>query len=124
MDFLCRKEHVHTECRTIDRDGYGWMLYSGGICQPQVSSSITARRDTYQALSRIYDSLLTRLSNGDDLERSLSTFSNEMVTASMILGCCCCWSCPIFRAYASQGLATPDSLVLVDELGRGTSPQV
>ena len=99
LDFLCRQEHIHTECRTINRDGYGWMLYSGRICELQVSSSIAERWDTYQASCRIYDSLLTRLSNGDDLERSLSTFSNEMVTASMILGCPC-WSCTIFRAYA------------------------
>ncbi|KAG8805523.1 MutS protein msh4, partial [Serendipita sp. 399] len=54
---------------------------------------------------KLYDSLLTRLSNEDDFERSLSTFSHEMVTSSMILG-----------------LSTKDSLVLVDELGRGTSP--
>ena len=32
IDFLCRQKHVHTECRTINRDGYGWMLYSGRIC--------------------------------------------------------------------------------------------
>ncbi|CCA72140.1 related to MSH4-meiosis-specific protein [Serendipita indica DSM 11827] len=50
---------------------------------------------------KFFDSLLSRLSNEDDLERSLSTFSNEMITASMILG----------------------SRVLIDELGRGTSPQ-
>lgn len=35
---------------------------------------------------KFFDSLLSRLSNEDDLERSLSTFSNEMITASMILG--------------------------------------
>ncbi|KAG6874127.1 hypothetical protein C0995_005543 [Termitomyces sp. Mi166 len=45
---------------------------------------------------RIHDALLTRLSNDDDLEKSLSTFAS---------------------------LATPNSLVLVDELGRGTSPR-
>ncbi|KIM21051.1 hypothetical protein M408DRAFT_81053 [Serendipita vermifera MAFF 305830] len=55
---------------------------------------------------KVFDALLTRLSNEDDFERSLSTFSNEMVTSSMILG-----------------LATKESLVLVDELGRGTSSQ-
>ena len=54
---------------------------------------------------RIHDSLLARLSNDDDLERNLSTFSNEMASAAMILG-----------------LATSDSLVIIDELGRGTSP--
>lgn len=39
------------------------------------------------------------------MERNLSTFANEMSTSAMILG-----------------LATDRSLVLVDELGRGTSP--
>lgn len=56
-------------------------------------------------LGRLFDSLLTRLSNEDDFERSLSTFSNEMATSSMIIG-----------------LSTNNSLVLIDELGRGTSP--
>ncbi|KAJ3753257.1 muts domain V-domain-containing protein [Lentinula raphanica] len=55
---------------------------------------------------RIHDTLLTRLSNDDDLEKSLSTFASEMATSAMILG-----------------LATDRSLVLVDELGRGTSPR-
>ncbi|KAI6043781.1 muts domain V-domain-containing protein [Pisolithus marmoratus] len=53
---------------------------------------------------RIHDALLTRLSNDDDIERSLSTFASEMATSAMILG-----------------LATSKTLVLVDELGRGTS---
>ncbi|KAG5337155.1 hypothetical protein C0989_010488 [Termitomyces sp. Mn162] len=55
---------------------------------------------------RIHDALLTRLSNDDDLEKSLSTFASEMASSAMIIG-----------------LATPNSLVLVDELGRGTSPR-
>ncbi|PIL30771.1 hypothetical protein GSI_06939 [Ganoderma sinense ZZ0214-1] len=53
---------------------------------------------------RIYDHLLTRLSNDDDLEKNLSTFANEMASTAMILG-----------------LATENSLVLIDEMGRGTS---
>ncbi|KAL1755189.1 muts domain V-domain-containing protein [Schizophyllum commune] len=55
---------------------------------------------------RIHDALLTRLSNDDDIERSLSTFASEMATSTMILG-----------------LATPKCLILLDELGRGTSPR-
>ncbi|KAJ7054753.1 muts domain V-domain-containing protein [Mycena amicta] len=55
---------------------------------------------------RLHDALLSRLSNDDDMERSLSTFASEMATSAMILG-----------------LATPRSLVLIDELGRGTSPR-
>ncbi|KAJ8088885.1 MutS protein msh4 [Marasmius tenuissimus] len=55
---------------------------------------------------KIHDALLTRLSNDDDMEKGLSTFASEMATSAMILG-----------------LATPKTLVLVDELGRGTSPR-
>ncbi|KAF7307828.1 MutS 4 [Mycena kentingensis (nom. inval.)] len=55
---------------------------------------------------RLHDALLSRLSNDDDIERSLSTFASEMATSAMILG-----------------LATPRSLVIIDELGRGTSPR-
>lgn len=55
---------------------------------------------------RIHDAILTRLSNDDDMEKNLSTFASEMTTSAMILG-----------------LATQKSLVLVDELGRGTSPR-
>ncbi|KAF8588523.1 hypothetical protein K439DRAFT_1406319 [Ramaria rubella] len=55
---------------------------------------------------RVHDALLTRLSNDDDMERSLSTFANEMASSAMILG-----------------LATSRSLILIDELGRGTSPR-
>ncbi|KAF8752052.1 NADPH oxidase regulator [Rhizoctonia solani] len=54
---------------------------------------------------RIHDSLLTRLSNDDDPERSLSTFAKEMTTSGTILS-----------------VATGSSLILIDELGRGTSP--
>ncbi|KAG1839646.1 muts domain V-domain-containing protein [Suillus subalutaceus] len=49
---------------------------------------------------RLHDALLTRLSNDDDIEKSLSTFANEMTSSAMI----------------------PRTLVLIDELGRGTSP--
>ncbi|KAJ6630078.1 muts domain V-domain-containing protein [Mycena sp. CBHHK59/15] len=55
---------------------------------------------------RIHDALLSRLSNDDDMEKSLSTFASEMASSAMILG-----------------LASPQSLVLIDELGRGTSPR-
>ncbi|KZS90242.1 hypothetical protein SISNIDRAFT_551573 [Sistotremastrum niveocremeum HHB9708] len=54
---------------------------------------------------KVHDSLLTRLSNDDDMEKSLSTFANEMSSTAMILG-----------------NATADSLIIIDELGRGTSP--
>ncbi|KAI3621717.1 hypothetical protein WG66_016688 [Moniliophthora roreri] len=67
--------------------------------------SLSAAMDSY-TFARIHDALLTRLSNDDDLEKSLSTFASEMATSAMILG-----------------LATPKSLVIIDELGRGTSPR-
>ena len=54
---------------------------------------------------RLHDALLTRLSNDDDMEKSLSTFANEMASSAMILG-----------------MATANSLVLIDEVGRGTNP--
>ncbi|KDQ19146.1 hypothetical protein BOTBODRAFT_485037 [Botryobasidium botryosum FD-172 SS1] len=50
---------------------------------------------------RIHDALLTRLSNDADPEKNLSTFANEMASSAMILD---------------------RSLVIIDELGRGTSP--
>lgn len=40
----------------------------------------------FVALSRVHDALLTRLSNDDDMEKSLSTFANEMASSAMILG--------------------------------------
>lgn len=54
----------------------------------------------------IHAHLLTRLSNDDDIEKSLSTFANEMASSAMILG-----------------LASSESLILIDELGRATSPK-
>lgn len=34
----------------------------------------------------VHDYLLSRLSNNDDMEKSLSTFGSEMATSTMILG--------------------------------------
>ena len=54
------------------------------------------------------EALLSRLGNDDSIEASLSTFAQEMSTMSMICG----------------ALSTiKQSLVIVDELGRGTSPE-
>ncbi|KAL5535043.1 MSH4 [Sanghuangporus sanghuang] len=53
---------------------------------------------------RIHDALLARLSNDDNIERGHSTFAEEMSSSAMILG-----------------LSTGNSMVLIDELGRGTS---
>ncbi|GAA5967803.1 hypothetical protein JCM11641_005769 [Rhodosporidiobolus odoratus] len=59
---------------------------------------------------RPISALLTRLSNDDNIESSLSTFASEMTTMSMIL------------AHLEAQEERP-GLVLVDELGRGTSPE-
>ncbi|KNZ50093.1 hypothetical protein VP01_45g4 [Puccinia sorghi] len=55
----------------------------------------------------IFDALLTCLSKNDDIEAGLSTFSSEMKTLSSIL---------------SSLAVCKNSLVILDELGRGTSP--
>ncbi|PWN51862.1 hypothetical protein IE53DRAFT_327721 [Violaceomyces palustris] len=54
----------------------------------------------------IPDSILARLSNDDDITQNLSTFAKEMRCAAYILS-----------------MATCKSLVLLDELARGTSPE-
>lgn len=66
---------------------------------------------------RPISALLTRLSNDDDLAASLSTFASEMSTMSTILGA--------LGAHQGEGENAEPAhcLVLIDELGRGTSPE-
>ncbi|KAH8101458.1 muts domain V-domain-containing protein [Cristinia sonorae] len=68
-------------------------------------SFVPAEYGSFRRVVQLHDALLTRLSNDDDMEKSLSTFANEMASSAMIIG-----------------LATSDSLILIDEVGRGTSP--
>ncbi len=65
-----------------------------------IGSFVPAARATIGPIDRI----LTRIGAGDDLARGQSTFMVEMAETSYILH-----------------HATPDSLVLMDEIGRGTS---
>ncbi|KAM0791598.1 hypothetical protein ACM66B_006041 [Microbotryomycetes sp. NB124-2] len=74
----------------------------------QVMAQIGCFIPAEYASIRIVDAILTRLGNDDSIEASLSTFAQEMSTMAMILG----------------ALETSErSLVIVDELGRGTSPE-
>ncbi|CAL1697007.1 unnamed protein product [Somion occarium] len=114
-------EGVQTAGMTVPNDVYCCDSSSFQIVQgPNMSGKSTYLRQigllTVMAMSgcfvpaeygsfRIHDALLTRLSNDDDMEKSLSTFASEMASSAMILG-----------------IATSDSLILIDELGRGTSP--
>jgi DNA mismatch repair protein MSH4 len=56
------------------------------------------------------------------MEKNLSTFANEMTSSAMIIGTEICQPNYIIPIFGVIGLATPKTLVLVDELGRGTSP--
>ncbi|CDZ98085.1 Mismatch repair ATPase MSH4 (MutS family) [Phaffia rhodozyma] len=68
--------------------------------QAMIGSYVSAEYASFT----LNDALLARLSNDDDMSESLSTFAVEMRTTGGILS-----------------LATSKSLVLIDELGRGTS---
>ncbi|KAJ8294310.1 MutS 4 [Rhodotorula toruloides] len=72
----------------------------------QIGCFVPAAYASFRPIS----ALLTRLSNDDNLESSLSTFASEMATMSMILA-------------ALQAHEGRRCLVIVDELGRGTSPE-
>lgn len=74
----------------------------------QIGCFVPATYASFRPVSTI----LTRLSNDDNLEASLSTFASEMSTMSMILGA--------LKAHAGEG---SKALIIVDELGRGTSPE-
>ena len=96
------------------------MLHTGGVRQLQVSCHCNTTKMVAEGRSRIHDALLTRLSNDDDMEKSLSTFANEMASSAMNLG-----GCQYFRVkflMVVSGIATSNSLILIDEVGRGTSP--
>lgn len=55
------------------------------------------------------------------MEKGLSTFASEMASSAMILGKYLGNSSNLVLI-GSEGIASSDSLILIDELGRGTSP--
>ncbi len=103
---LHREKHVFKANRLTEHSGPMWLFCSSRVREFPVSPT---PRYCYRCSSpffSIHDHLLTRLSNDDDMEKNLSTFANEMASCAMILG-----------------LASSKSLVLIDELGRATSPK-
>lgn len=70
------------------------------VLMAQLGCFVPARHATIP----VRDRLLSRIGCGDDIEHNMSTFATEMKEASYILN-----------------NVTPSSLVIVDELGRGTS---
>lgn len=62
------------------------MLRPCRVWQLQVRRAVTVVENRTFTAARIHDALLTRLSNDDDMEKSLSTFANEMTSSAMILG--------------------------------------
>ncbi|KAJ3537325.1 hypothetical protein NMY22_g5634 [Coprinellus aureogranulatus] len=75
---------------------------------------------------KLFDALLTRLSNDDDLERGLSTFANEMTSSAMILGRALTpWTANVaIDCLGNHDRAGNAELLGVDRrIGRGTSPR-
>ncbi|ELU38620.1 mutS domain-containing protein [Rhizoctonia solani AG-1 IA] len=116
----CRVRAEDRICFRTLSDGFGWAGKStylrqiGSLVVMAMCGSLSVLDENKHRLGlnqmlRIHDSLLTRLSNDDDPERSLSTFAKEMTTSGTILSGLLC-------------VATGSSLILIDELGRGTSP--
>jgi len=64
------------------------MFRSCGVRKFRVGNGGHLALKLSKRLGRTHDSLLSRLSNDDDMEKSLSTFANEMASCAMILGTC------------------------------------
>jgi len=103
---LRREKHLSQANRPTDHYGTMWLFRPGRVRKFSVRSAPRCCYCSISTIFSIHDHLLTRLSNDDDMEKNLSTFANEMASCAMILG-----------------LASSRSLVLIDELGRATSPK-
>lgn len=79
-----REEYIPAPNWTHDCHRHVWMLRARRIRELQVSALLLTKLLTHKC--RLHDALLTRLSNDDDMEKSLSTFANEMASCAMILG--------------------------------------
>jgi hypothetical protein len=101
-----REKHVLEANRLTDRYSSMRLFCPSRVREFSVSSSPHHHYRRSLPVFSIHDHLLTRLSNDDDIEKNLSTFANEMASCAMILG-----------------LASSKTLVLIDELGRATSPK-
>jgi len=102
LDFFVG-EDCHFQAVT-GRNGGGKSTYLQTLAQLVVLAQIGCHIPAQYAMIRIVTSLFTRIGSSDNIEASASTFLVEMQQAAHILRD-----------------VMPESLVLVDELGRGTA---